>query len=183
MENIVKISSIQLYIINTIKRIRINLGFSYKEIAEVLDIDPINNPLGAIEGKSSTAGYTDIHLNKLARAFTDKSHELGFNVTYTLNDFYPPTDFEEKMVNKIIVKIEPKELGQTGTLQLLVEEENDSFFDDWHSAREIANYCGNKADKNWEAKDFTFVIEQAVKKGILIRKSENEALFKTALKK
>lgn len=180
MENFVKISSIHLYIINTIKKIRINLGFSYKEIAKVLDIDPINNPLGAIEGKSSTARYTDIQLNKLARAFTDKSHKLGYNITYTLNDFYPPTNFEEKMVEKIIIKIEAKELGQTGTLQLLVVEENDSFFDDWHSAREIAEYCGNKADKKWEAKDFTAIIEQAVKKGILIRKSENEALFKRA---
>lgn len=180
MQNIVKVSSIHLYIINNIKKIRINLGFSYKDIAGVLDIDPINNPLGAIEGKSSTASYTDIQLNKLARAFTDKSHELGYNITYTLNDFYPPTHFEEKMVDKIIVKIEPKELGQTGTLQLLVTEEKDSFFDEWRTAREIAEYCGNIAEKKWGAKDFTFVIDQAVKKGILIRKSENEALFKRA---
>lgn len=180
MEDFAIISSIHLYIINNVKKIRIDLGFSYKDIAEVLDIDPVNNPLGAIEGKSSTARYTDIQLNKLARAFTEKSFELGFNTTYTLNDFYPPADFEEKMVDKIVMKIDPKELGQTGTLHLLVVDEKDPFFDDWRNSKEIAEYCGSKADKNWESKDFTSIIELVIKKGALIRKSENEALFKRA---
>lgn len=180
MINIVKISSIALYIINRIRVIRVNLGISTRDVQKILDLDPDGSILGAIESNKNPAKYHDEHLNKLARAFTDKSHKLGYNITYTLNDFYPPTNFEEKMVEKIIIKIEAKELGQTGTLQLLVVEENDSFFDGWHSAKEIAEYCGNKADKKWEAKDFTAIIEQAVKKGILIRKSENEALFKRA---
>ena len=178
MKKIVIISSIHLYIINVIKKIRIELGLSFKEIADILEIDAINNPLGAIEGKSSTARYTDIQLNKLARSFTKISASKGIDKIYTLSDFYPPTDFEERMVEKIIVKIDPTELGQTGTLHLLLLEESDTFFDSWHTSKEIAEYCGNKAEKNWEAKDFTAVIEQAVKKGILIRKSEEEALFK-----
>jgi len=178
MKKIAIISSIHLYIINIIKKIRIEFGLSFKDIADILEIDSINNPLGAIEGKSSTARYTDVQLNKLARSFTKICVWEGIDKVYTLNDFYPPVDFEEKMVEKVIVKIDPTELGQTGTLYLLLVEESDAFFDDWHTSKEIAQYCGSKAEKNWEAKDFTAIIDQAVKKGILIRKSEKEALFK-----
>lgn len=82
------------------------------------------------------------------------------------------------MVEKIVIKIQPTELKQTGVLYLLLVEEKDSFFDEWHSAKEIAHHCGSKAEKNWEAKDFTAIIDLAVRKGTILRKSDNEALFK-----
>jgi len=178
MKKVILISSISLYIINIIRKIRTHLGINTRDIQKILGLDPDGNILGAIESNSNSARYHDQHLNKLALAFTTKSFELGYKVTYTLNDFYPPIDFEERMVEKIIVKIDPKELGQTGTLYLLLVEESDTFFDGWHTSKEIAQYCGSKAEKNWEAKDFTSIIDQAIKKEILIRKSEEEALFK-----
>lgn len=178
MRKPVLISLIPLHIINQVKKIRISLGFTTRDIQKILELDEDGNILGSIESNFNAAKYHDKHLNKLAIAFTDRAHEQGKDITYTVADFYPPTDFEEKMVEKIIVHIEPTELKQTGTLHILLDEENDPFFDEWHSSKEIAHHCGSKAKKSWEAKDFTAVIDYAVSKDKLIRKSHEEALFK-----
>lgn len=178
MKKPVLINSVVLYIINKVKIIRTSLGLTTREIHKILDLSDDGNILGVIESNYKPNKYNDKHLNKLAIAFTEKSFELGHNISYTVADFYPPADFEEKMVEKIVVKIAPTELRQTGVLQLLVVEENDPFFDDWHTSREIAEHCGAKANKPWSSSDFTSVIESAVRKGILIRKSEQEALYK-----
>ncbi|GGH06843.1 hypothetical protein FAZ19_03795 [Sphingobacterium alkalisoli] len=178
MENPVKISSIHLFIINVIRLLRVNLGLSQKDIQDILDLSSDSNLLGSVESNFRTERYHDKHLNKLAIAFTKIASEQGKDISYTVSDFYPPVNFKEEMIEKIVVKIEPTELKQTGILYLLLEEENDPFFNDWHTSKEIAQYCGGKAGKNWGSKDFTAVIEYAVKKGKLIRKSEDEALFK-----
>jgi DNA-binding transcriptional MerR regulator len=180
MKQVVYINSISLHIINMIRLLRTYLGFSTRDIQKILELEVDGNLLGAIESGKNTAKYHDQHLNKLARAFTAKSFELGYNVPYSVSDFYPPASFKEEMVKKIIIKIEPTELGPTGTLHLLLVENNDPFFDEWHTSKEIAHYCGAQAGKNWEAKDFTAVIDNAIKKDTLIRKSEDEALFKRA---
>ncbi len=178
MRKPILVNSIVLYIINRIKTIRTDLDISQEDVHEILELSEDGNILGVIESNYKPNKYNDKHLNKLAIAFTEKSFELGHNISYTVADFYPPADFEEKMVEKIVVKIEPTELGQTGVLHLLVVEENDSFFDDWRTSREIAEHCGAKANKPWSSSDFTSVIESAVRKGILIRKSEQKALYK-----
>ena len=178
MRKPVSISLISLHIINQVKKIRISLGFTTRDIQKILELDEDGNILGSIESNFNSAKYHDKHLNKLAIAFTDRAHEQGKDITYTVADFYPPNDLEEEMVDKIIIEIEPKELGQTETLQLLLIEENDSFFNEWHNSKEIAHHCGLKAKRLWEAKDFTAIIDYAVSKGKLIRKSDEESLFK-----
>lgn len=178
MKKPVLISSIALYIINKIKVIRISLDLTTRDIQKILELSDDGNILGAIESNLNPAKYHDEHLNKLAKAFTIKSKEKNLKTSYDINDFYPPIDFEEKMVEKIVIKIKPTELKQTDVLYILLAEEKDSFFDEWHSAKEIAHHCGSKAEKNWEAKDFTAIIEATVKKGTLLRKSDDEALFK-----
>lgn len=178
MRKPILISSVALWIINKVKFIRTELGITQREVHKYLGLSDDGNILGAIESQFVINRYTDEQLNKLARKFTEIAVLKGSDNTYTLNDFYPPVDFDEKMVDKIVIKIQPTELKQTGVLYLLLVEEKDSFFNEWHSAKEIAHHCGSKAEKNWEAKDFTAIIEATVKKGNLLRKSDDEALFK-----
>ena len=178
MKKPVLINSVALYIINKVKTIRFLLKLNTRDIQKILELDEDGAILGSIESNYNPAKYHDKHLNKLAVAFTLRAQELGLNTTYAIHDFYPPATFEEKMVEKIIIQIQPAELKQTGTLHLLLEKQKDPFFDEWHTSKEIAEHCARKAQKNWKSTDFTAVIDNAVSKGKLVRKSDTEALFK-----
>lgn len=178
MKKPVLISCLHLFIINRIRSIRLELGLSQREVSRILYPDSDSNLLGRIESNLTTHKYTDENLNKLAKAFTLIAKQGQLNKKYTINDFYPPEPLEEKLVAKTIIEI-PESLGQTGTLNLLLEK-NDSFFMEWHSIKEITDYCNLFAKKNWETTDFTSIVDRAEKANKLIRKSEDEALFKKA---
>ena len=177
MKEPVQISSLHLFIINIIRQIRLDLGITQLEISRILHPDSSSNALGGIESNFRPDKYTDENLNKIAKAFTDKSFALGLNTTYTIYDFYPKEAIEEKMVTKNVIET-PKELKQTGVLHLLLIERKEKFFDNWHTVSEIAAFCGNHANKTWTNNDFTAIVKIVVDDNKLIRKSEEEALFK-----
>lgn len=177
MKEPVLISALALYIINRIRQIRIELGLSQRDVSRILYPDSDNNLLGIIESNSRTNGFTDENLNKLARAFSKRSKALGLDNIYTVQDFYPPIPIEELLVPKDVIEV-PKELKQTGTLHLLLIEKKDRFFNEWHSVSDIAAFCGKHADKVWTNNDFTAIVKVAVDDGKLVRKSDEEALFK-----
>jgi len=176
MRKPVLISLLHLYIINTIKKIRLELGLTQREVSKIFYPESDNNLLGSIESNFRTEKYTDENLNKLTKAFTEISKSLQLDKEYTLYDFYPPEPLEEKMVEKNVIEI-PEKLGQTGILNLLLEN-NDPFFSTWHSIKEITDYCNQFANKNWKTTNFTSVIDRAEKAKRLCRKSDEEALFK-----
>lgn len=177
MKQPVKISIVHLFIINEVRSIRFNLGIGQKDVQNILGLNPDGNLLGSVESNFQPDRYNDTHLHKLAKAFTERSRSLNQEVIYTVTDFYPPAETEEKMVEKSISKT-PEKLGQTGTLHLLLMENEDSFFNEWHTVTEIANHCGEYAKKKWSNNDFTAIVKVAVDDDKLIRKSDEEALFK-----
>src|SRR5690606_3443997 len=115
----VLISALALYIINRVRAIRFDLGYTQREVSRILHPYSDNNLLGSIESNFRTHAYTDANLNKLAIAFTDRAKALGLDKVYTLNDFYPPEPLEEKLISKEVDEL-PKELKQTGVLHLLL---------------------------------------------------------------
>ncbi|GGG96508.1 hypothetical protein GCM10007415_34630 [Parapedobacter pyrenivorans] len=153
------------------------LGFTQRDVSRILYPDSDNNLLGSIESSFRKNGFTDENLNKLARAFSKRARILGLDHMYTLEDFYPANAMDEILVPKKVIDI-PKELKQTGMLHLLLVEKKEKFFKDWHTVSEIAAFCGKQADKVWTNNDFTAIVKVAVDEGKLIRKSEEEALFK-----
>lgn len=174
MKNPALISQLHLYIINAIRRIRLELGLTQRDISRILSPEADNNLLGSIESNFRNEKYTDENLNKLAKAFS----KINADKDYTIYDFYPKEALSEILVEKLVIDI-PKNLGPTGSLILLLEKK-DTFFDNWHNAKEITNYCNSCMTTDWKATDFTSVIARAVESGKLIRSSENYPKYKKA---
>lgn len=174
MKSPVLISQLHLYIINTVRRIRLELGLSQRDISRILYPDTDNNLLGSIESNFRNEKYTDENLNKLAKEFS----KIDANKDYTIYDFYPAKPLEEILVRKLIIDI-PINVQPTGTLNLLLEKDL-SFFNEWHSVKEITFYCNEFMGSDWKTNDFTSVIARAVISKKLIRSGENESLFKKA---
>lgn len=98
MKKPVKTSSIDLYIINTVRAIRKELKLSQREVSQVINPLTDNNILGTIESRYRKETYNDEQLNKIAHYFTQKS-----NKEITLQDFYPKKALNEELVDKIII--------------------------------------------------------------------------------
>ncbi|GGH12060.1 hypothetical protein FAZ19_09575 [Sphingobacterium alkalisoli] len=94
----IKISSIDLYIINTVRAIRKELKLTQRDVSKVLNPLTDNNILGPIESRYNKETYNDEQLNKVAHLFTKKG-----NKEYTLKDFYPNKSLTEEFVEKIII--------------------------------------------------------------------------------
>lgn len=94
----VKISSIDLHIINNVRAIRKDLGLSQRTISKILNPLTDNNILGSIESRYNKETYNDEQLNKIAHLFTEKK-----NKRFSLKDFYPNTALIEELVEKIII--------------------------------------------------------------------------------
>ncbi|WP_236979876.1 helix-turn-helix domain-containing protein [Membranihabitans maritimus] len=176
MKEIIQIPQLHLYIINRVRYIRLELGLSQRDVSRILYPESSSNLLGGIEGSARPNSYTDENLNKLAKAFTEISKQQGNYMEYTMKDFYPPEPLPEKMVKKEVIEI-PEYLGPTGILNVLLEK-GDAFFNDWHSVKEITEYCNRYAIQNWRTSHFTAIIARAEERKKLIRLSENEALYK-----
>ena len=174
MRHPVVVSQLHLYIINSIRRIRLELGLSQRDISRLINSDADNNLLGSIESNFRNEKYTDENLNKLAKAFSN----IDPNKDYTVYDFYPTSALPEALVEKSVIDI-PKSLGPTASLTLLLEKEH-SFFNDWHNAKEITIFCNESMVQKWKPTDFTSVIARAVESGKLIRSSEIDPKYKIA---
>lgn len=172
MRKPVLISALDLYIINQVRIIRFRLNLNQREVSKILNPLTDNNILGAIESNFRKEKYTDAQLNKLAVKFS----ELDQKGSYTLNDFYPKSAMEEKLVEKIVIAL-PKKIGPTASLLNSLESDNE-FCKDWQTVKEITDYSNLKEKQCWITKDFTSAIENIVRAGKLIRKSEDEALYK-----
>lgn len=174
MKNQVLISQLNLYIINAIKRIRLELGLTQRDVSRIINVDADNNLLGSIESNFRSEKYTDENLNKLAKAFS----KININKDYSIYDFYPKEPLEEVLIEKSVVDI-PKNIGPTASLVLLLEKK-ETFLDDWHTVKEITDYCNKCLFTNWKTTDFTSVIARSVESGKLIRFSENDPRYKIA---
>ena len=98
MRKPVKISSIDLYIINTVRAIRKMLNISQREVSKAINNLTDNNILGPIESQYHKETYNDEQLNKIADYYSKKS-----NKNYTLKDFYPKSALKEELVDKLII--------------------------------------------------------------------------------
>ena len=177
MKKPVYISSVALFTINTVRSWRLTLGLTQREVSSEISPGSDSNTLGIIENNFRTEKYTDKHLNKIAQLFTKTAHEIGLIKEFSLFTFYPEQPIEELMVEKKIVQ-RPKELTQTSTLFILLEEKQDPFFNDWHTVAQIAAHCSAYSGKNWTNNDFTAVIKTATQKNKLERKSETESIYR-----
>lgn len=190
MKKAVHISILSLYIINAVRKARLELGLSQRDVSRILYPESSTNLIGGIESDQQPDKYNDDHLNKIAKAFTKIARELQseldsvpetsakIKTEYTIFNFYPPEPLPEGEQIKTIEKI-PKELRATGTLNLLLEQ-NDPFILQWRSVREITDHCNSLIDKNWKSTDFTAVLDRAEKKGKLIKSEEDGTRYRKA---
>jgi hypothetical protein len=59
-------------------------------------------------------------------------------------------------------------------------EKKEWFFNEWHNAKEVTNFCNKFMNEDWKTTDFTSVIARAIDSGKLIRSSENDPKYKKA---
>src|SRR5699024_8013796 len=77
MKKPIYIPQLHLCIINRVRRIRLELGLSQRDVSRILYPESSSNLLGGIEGTARTDMYTDENLNKLANAFTELAQQQG----------------------------------------------------------------------------------------------------------
>jgi transcriptional regulator with XRE-family HTH domain len=173
------ISFLHNYIINIVRLLRLELGISQKDLSK--EITPLSdtNLVGLIESNKTSTTYNDDHLNKIAKCFSGKAKELGNEKeSYNVHDFYPEEAVSEFLVEKNINQIPPN-LHATGTLNLLLEN-NDTFFNDWHTIREITDHCNVVMKKSWKSTDFTSIVTRAQSVNKLARSGEINPTYKKA---
>lgn len=174
MKDPVLISQLHLYVINIIRKIRLELGLSQRDVSRILFPDSDNNLLGSIESNFRKEKYTDEGLHKLAKGFSI----IDTNKVYTILDFYPESPLPEVLVSKFVIEI-PDNISPTGTLNLLLEKK-DTFFAESHTVKEITNYCNEFMKREWKTTDFTSVVARAEATEKLIRSGENDPKYKKA---
>jgi transcriptional regulator with XRE-family HTH domain len=103
MRKPVKISSIDLYIINAVRAVRKELGCSQRDVSKAINSLTDNNILGPIESNYHKESYTDEQLNKIANYFTEIAYKKDIEKEYDLKDFYPATPLKEELVDKLIM--------------------------------------------------------------------------------
>lgn len=190
MKKEVFISFIALHIINAVKKARLELGLSQRDVSKILSPDSSSNLLGGIESSQRPDKYTDDHLNKIAKVFTlmaqkiqkefdsEPGNTTKIKTEYTIFDFYPPEPLPDGEQIKEI-ETQPKDLKTTGILNLLLESD-DPFIKEWHTIREITEYCSNLMNRSWKSTDFTAIIDRAEKRGYMIKSEDNGVRYKKA---
>lgn len=165
----ISISKTALFIINTVRLYRFELGISQRRISEKISPDAQSNLLGDIESEKRTNQYTDDHLNVIAIEFTAAAKTAQGKLKdkdFTVFDFYPTQPTEDCMVEKKIIKI-PVGLSPMGMINALIEE--GQFFNTPVTVKEITIHCNELASQDWKTTDFTAQLENAVRYNKLIR--------------
>ncbi|WP_345949165.1 hypothetical protein ABDD95_20175 [Mucilaginibacter sp. PAMB04274] len=171
------ISLLHNHIINMVRSYRLELDISQQVLSKKITKYSETNLVGLIESSKTPTTYNDSHLNIIVKEFSKMALSQGKEkIDYTIFDLYPKVAVPEKMIVKTIDTI-PKNIQATGTLNLLIEN-NDSFFNEWHNVKEITAYCNQYMKREWKTTDFTSVIVRAETKKKLMRSGENEALYK-----
>lgn len=163
------ISKTALFIINTVRLYRLELALSQRYISEKISPNALSNLLGDIESEKRSNQYTDDSLNIIAIEFTKVAKDVNGKLKgkeFTIFDFYPNQPMEDCNVEKKIDKI-PIGLSPMGMINALIDE--DEFFNNAVSVREITDHCNNLASQNWKTTDFTAQVENAVKYNNLVR--------------
>lgn len=178
------IKSVDNFIINQVKEVRIAFNLTQKDLSEKINDNPESNFVSPVENNDTTTCYSDHHLNIFATFFNSLAstmtnselEERGLRRNYSLADFYPDSPVEEKLVEKDI-KFIPNKLKASGALFILIESQ-DAFLNEWHSSIEFADYCNSKFNRNWTRDIFNGTLAHAHKKGLLAKESEDTPRYK-----
>lgn len=150
MEDI-KISPTAQHIINEVRKLRLELGLTQRELSKILspasDLSIVSN----IESIRRSNRYTDHQLNIIANHFGR-----------SIYDFYPEEPLGDTPQLKTKVAI-PKGLGPTGIINALLEEGR--FFSEPRSIREITDYCNSLFSEKRPVTDYTAILERVSEKG------------------
>lgn len=160
---------IELYIIIQVRKIRLDLNITTKEISDYLNRN--EKYIGHMESAANNSKYNDEVLNDIAIYFTLKASELqqkyntennGLKIKteYTIYDFYPNEILDDNKVIKTIPPI-PEGSGPTGTLNALIESTD--FFAVYRTLKEIVEKANEVQKQTWEGSNFTQPLENAVK--------------------
>lgn len=169
-----KITPSRQYNIDTIRRIRLDLGISGTELSLEISSSKNTTFVGSIESAGNNASYTDHMMNQIAIYFTtiakqrqaelDQLHgnEIKIKTDYTIYDFYPKTPLSEDLQTKVILSI-PRDGSPTATLNAILETSD--FLNTNRSLKEIVAHCNDIQKQAWQGSDFTATLERAKNKG------------------
>lgn len=160
---------IELYIIIQVRRIRLDLNITTKEISDYLNKN--EKYIGHMESAANNSKYNDEVLNKIAMYFSivarkrqqeliDSKDDTVIKTDYTIYDFYPKETLSDDKVIKQIPPI-PEGSGPTGTLNALIE--STEFFAVYRTLKEIVEKANEVQNQTWEGSNFTQPLENAVK--------------------
>lgn len=160
---------IELYIIIQVRRIRLDLNITTKEISDYLNRN--EKYIGHMESAANNSKYNDEVLNKIAMYFSfvarkrqqeliDSKNDTVIKTDYTIYDFYPKETLSDDKVIKQIPPI-PEGSGPTGTLNSLIESTD--FFTVYRTLKEIVEKANEVQNQAWEGSNFTQPLENAVK--------------------
>ncbi len=179
-----KIKSIDNFLINRVKELRIAFNLFQKDLSRGINDNPNSNYVSLVENNNETTGYNDHQLNIFANIFSKKAEvmdeellsRLGLKRKYSIADFYPDYPLDEEIVEKDI-KFIPNTLKASGALFILVESKDD-FLNDWHNSKEFSEYCNAKFNNNWTRDIFNGTLAYAHGKGLLERESEDSPKYR-----
>lgn len=178
-----RIAIIRLYIINCVRRIRIELDITGAELSRAVAPSGNSKFIGTIESSKNTSAYTEQTLNEVAIEFNRRAKELQaelnkdpdntlkIKTNYTVHDFYPAEPFPDELVEKQIEPL-PKGSGPAATLHFLLN--TDPFFNEERTVREITDYCNQFRGTTWPPGHFTGLCFRLKTKGRLIRIDEGD---------
>ncbi|PVY43646.1 helix-turn-helix domain-containing protein [Pontibacter virosus] len=150
MEDI-KISPTAQYIIDAVRRLRLEAGITQRELSNIISPSSDLSIVSNIESVKRSNKYTDHQLNLIANYFG-----------CTVYDFYPANILDDTPQVKTRVTI-PKGLGPTGIINALLEE--GKFFSVPQTIRETTDYCNEYYKESRPVTDYTAILERAVEKG------------------
>lgn len=147
----IKITSTEQFIIDQVRRLRLEKGISQKKLSEIISPSSDTSAVGKIESITTSHRYTDHQLNIIANHFGR-----------SIYDFYPAEPLSDAPQVKTKVAI-PKGLGPTGIINALLEEGR--FFNEPRTIREITDYCNSLYSERRPVTDYTAILERVSEKG------------------
>ncbi|HWW38051.1 hypothetical protein [Pedobacter sp.] len=171
------ISTIDQYIIDSVRTIRVNLDLSQKKLSSNLSHSQSTSLIGNVESIAISHKYTEPQLHELAHIFTEEAKRIkeklnpdelptDFQTEYTLYDFYPKESLPDVLVAKsrniIINKIYP-----TGAIRSLMEDTE--FLNIPRTTKEVTQEANRLFEKKWNTTDFNSPLDRAVTKGDLVK--------------
>jgi len=147
MAKSILISRTRLYIINEVRRLRMEFDITGETIAEFCYGNKDSSIIRIVESESDPATYTDDALNCIAKLFSEVSGK-----TYTPADFYPKNTFNEELVPKKIIDLSHK-LGPTHVINEILH--NSDFLQKPRSTKEITTFANEHFDGEWNEGHFT----------------------------